>query len=597
MHRIFLLISIFSIIIFTSCEKKPDFNPEITIEELHSHIEFLASDSLKGRKPGTPEGMVSAEYIKVAFQNMGLELIGDKGFQFLDVVTEAVATENNKMTYGDSVAELGVDFNPLAFSKNETANGEIVFAGYGFDIDLDSFKWNDFADVDVKGKWVMMFYGDPEPDNPKSKFIPYAKERTKVLSAVDRGAIGVLLVASPSMSRMDVVQDLFIDQSLSRADVPVFQITRKVANDLLNDESKTITTLAAGIDSTMTPNSFPIENTILDGTAEVETQSVSTQNVVARLEAKNPNKVDEYIVIGGHYDHLGMGGKGTSSRMPDTVAVHNGADDNASGVAALIEVAQKLKSMEDSLKRDVLFIAFGAEEMGLLGSKFFAENPLLDLEKVSVMINMDMIGRVDSNDNKFLIGGTGTSEEIQPILDKALENSKFVPTFSKEGFGPSDHTSFYDKEIPVVYFFARTHDDYHTPNDDIEFLNFDGIKGIAEIAYNVAYQVNTLDKKLTFVSTGSQGRSNSRRSLTVTLGIRPAYQPSETKGLLVEDVTEGKPAFYGGMKKNDIIVKINDMPVGNIYDYMARLRTLKKGQRITVEVMRDGESKMLIVDL
>jgi hypothetical protein len=337
-------------------------------------------------------------------------------------------------------------------------------------------------------------------------------------------------------------------------------------------------------------------NKTLKATVNVDFTKAKTQNVVAYLEGSDAKLKNEIVVIGAHYDHLGMGGFGSGSRTPDTTAVHNGADDNASGVAGIIELAEKIAANKKQMKRSLLVIAFDAEEMGLLGSKFYTENPLFELSKVKAMINLDMIGRLDKDTKKLSIGGTGTSAETETLLN-SIEHSNLELSFSKEGFGPSDHASFYANNIPVFFLSSGAHPDYHTPKDDVEYINFEGMKAIGDYSYELLASLLNKSESLVFQEAGPKTAQSSSRGLKVTLGIMPAFGESKTSGLGVDAVTPGRPAHKAGMLKGDIITAINGKEVTNVYDYMNSLQTLKLGETISVDIIRNNEKMILLIQL
>ncbi len=568
--------------------------PEITIDELKEHIEYLASDSIKGRKPGTPGDLLAAEYIKNQFTAMSLKSLTDDGFQYFEIVTDVNLGENNSLKISDYSAIPAEDYIPYSFSSNEKLNVEVVFAGYGFDIDLDSLKWNDYENIDVEGKWAMILRGDPEPDNPDSKFYDFVKARDKVLTAKDRGAAGVLLVSGVKFDETDKLITLYYDKTKSGSGIPVLNIKRNIADKILEISEKTIEQIENEIIETKEPHSFAIPVGLFAETETIQ-QKVKTQNIIAVLEGNDPILKNQYIVAGGHYDHLGMGGYGSGSRMPDTVAVHNGADDNASGIAGIIEIAEKLAAQNNN-KRSIIFMAFGGEEMGLLGSKYFVNNPLIDLKNIIAMINIDMIGRLNES-NKILIGGTGTSKEAESILNNSVEELDINLSFSPEGYGPSDHASFYSENIPVFFVSTGAHEDYHTPFDDIDKINFEGQKVISDYLVNVIDDLSNYDSALTFQEAGPKKNANFRGRLKVTLGIMPDFTSTDLKGLGVGGVRPDGPAKKGGMEKGDLIIAVDGKSVENIYDYMNRLKKLKPGQIITVDIIRNDEKKVLLIQL
>jgi len=571
-------------------------NPEITQKELKEYIAYLSSDELKGRKSGTEGGMLAATYIETYFKKIGLKPLGKSYFQYFDVVISADADENCTFKAGNYTAKLKEDFTPLTFSSTAELNADVVFVGYGFDINTDDIKWNDYTGIDVKGKWVLILRADPELDNPDSKFIPYSNEASKVLTAKGKGAAGVIFVSGTKLDKRDQLMKLKADQTESNFGLPVVQVKRSVANKILEKSGKTVVDLEKNLNTDKKPASFDC-NTNVSAFTKVNFKKVKTQNVVAFLKGSDKNLQNEYIVIGAHYDHLGMGGWGSSSRMPDSVGVHHGADDNASGVASVMEIAEKMVKNKKQLKRSIIFIAFGAEEIGLIGSKFFTEHPTVNIKDIKAMINIDMVGRLKPS-KELSVGGVGTSKEGEELLNKYIKNYDLKLGISYDGFGPSDHASFYIKDIPVFFFSTGAHEDYHTPLDVIEKINFNGLKTLDDYIYDMATYLATTDKNLTFQDAGPKGRSNKpSRGMKVKLGIMPNFTKSDNKGLGIDAVTPGGPAFKGGIKKGDVITAIEGAPVHNIYEYMNRLGKLKPGQTITVDVMRDGKKEVLLIQL
>jgi len=279
--------------------------------------------------------------------------------------------------------------------------------------------------------------------------------------------------------------------------------------------------------------------------------------------------------------------------MPDTVAVHHGADDNASGVAAVVELAQKF-SHAKSNRRPILFLAFTAEESGLIGSKAFVTNPPFSLKKATAMFNFDMVGRLDSAKD-LTIGGVGTALETKAMIDSLVHG--FSVKISKEGYGPSDHASFYGENIPVIYFTSGVHDQYHTPNDTWDRINFKGEKMIVENAALMIQEVANRSQRLTYQESGPKVGNSTRTDLKVTLGIIPDYVGSEKEGMRIDGVSPGKPAYKAGLLKGDIILAIDGKKVGSIYDYMARMKAYVPGQIISVDVLRGKEKKVFLVTL
>jgi aminopeptidase YwaD len=403
-------------------------------------------------------------------------------------------------------------------------------------------------------------------------------------------------VVSPSgYEKDDKLMPLNVENNEVTAGIPVISVKRELANRILKPAGITVDSLETLIARNKAPKSFAA-NVSVTATVDISLNKQRTENVVALLEGSDPALASEYIVVGAHYDHLGFGGPNSGSRMPDTNAVHNGADDNASGTAMVMALAHKLAPLRASLKRSIIFIAFSAEEMGLIGSKYFVDHPPVDLKSVKAMFNFDMVGRFNKENNSISVSGTGTSLESDSILKIYERGLPFTVTHAPDGYGPSDHAAFYAVGIPVFYFTTGVHMDYHTPFDDTEKLDFATEKTIGDFAAGVISDVDDLQHPLTFKESGSREQAGrTGRKLKVTLGIMPDFAGTEKKGLRVDGVTKDGPADKGGMKKGDIITSINGLPVGNIYEYMARLGKLKHGQTISVEVIREGKNQVLII--
>ena len=351
----------------------------------------------------------------------------------------------------------------------------------------------------------------------------------------------------------------------------------------------TLKDLQEKLDNNRSSISFDL-NVSISATVGLRTKKSKGTNVLGLVPGDGSS--DQIIILGAHMDHLGYGGAGSGSLQPDEHTIHNGADDNASGTAGLLELAEKLAANPYPLKRDVLFIAFDAEEKGLLGSKHFVDNSVINLENVAAMLNMDMIGRL--KDSSLTVGGTGTSPLFEPLLDSLENIHKLKISYSKEGFGPSDHSSFYIKDIPVLFFFTGTHEDYHKPSDDWEKINATGEQKILELIYDVTAYIGAQDKKPGFTTAGPRERPQGRRRFNVTFGIIPSYA-SSGPGLTIDGVRPDGPAKAAGVQAGDIIIEIDGKDIQDIYDYMHRLGELKKGQEVAVMVKRGKDTLKLIV--
>jgi hypothetical protein len=569
----------------------PKFEKEITVPEIEAHITYLASDELKGRYPGTPEDLLVAQYITEEFKKEGLELYERSGLQHFDIVNEIEAGPENHFILGDSELALNSDFSIFSFSQSGTEKGEVVFAGFGFQIDQGDIRWDDYASLDVKGKWVMILRGVPGQQESGSAYVNYSEDRGKALLASDQGAAGVIFVSGVSFDPEDKLTELKGKQH--PLSIPVVQMSRSAADRLLALSGKdSLTQIESQLNTSLRPNSFPT-GVDVEITVDLQPVKIETSNTIATLKGADPVLKNEYVVIGAHHDHLGMGGPETGSRIPDTTAVHNGADDNASGVAGVLEVSEWLKSRSPA--RSILFATFGAEEMGIIGSKYLVENAPVELKDVQAMINLDMIGRLNE-ERQLQIGGVGTSPGFRNLLDSVNANYGFDLKFASEGYGPSDHASFYAKDVPVLFISTGAHPDYHTPDDDLSAINLEGEKEVISFTGEVALALANQKEHIPFTEAGPKVQSSSRgRYGGITLGLMPDMTYDGTEGMPVMFVTEGKPASVGGIQKGDIIVAIEGKSVGNVYDYMSRLGDLKEGMSIVVQVKRDGDLIDLVV--
>jgi len=581
-----ILIAVYA---FISCTGQ--VTREITNDELQGHVRYLSSDMLKGRQTGSEGDSLAAVYIRKQFELAGLEPLEGNGFQEFSVTDRVVAGKSNFFILDGQEFNPSEDITPFSFSGNSSLEAPVVFTGYGLIISNDSIKWNDYGNHDVKGKWVLVLRGDPEPEKSVSGFIPFNSDRDKAMTAKDMGAAGVLFVSGPANDNEDSFDNLSAEGF--SVGIPVLRIRRNVADLILKKTNNTVGALEKKINVTKKTAAFDTDANVRAGSDVQKTASL-TRNVIMYLRGEDESLRNEYVIIGAHFDHLGMGG--SASRARDTVAVHHGADDNASGISAMIELAERFALTPGSHRRSLVFTAFSGEESGLLGSRYFADNPLVDLSRVNAMINLDMVGRLQ--DSSLQIGGTGTAGRFRDIITGLTDTSRFRLSLSEEGYGPSDHSSFYGKDIPVLFFSTGAHPDYHTPSDTWDKLNYPGMKDISDLVFSIAGNIADTPQRLEFREAGPKtGVSTVMRRKGVTLGIMPDYSGNIKNGLRADLVTPGKPAALGGMKKGDIITSINGMTVSNIQDYMFRMSRLKHGETISVEVLRNGKTVVLLIQL
>lgn len=567
----------------------------LSSEALRQHIEYLASEELKGRRTGMPEALQAANYIRNQLASYGLMLTGQDGFQEFKVITGITLGNNNYLTAGNQNLLPGEDYIPLSFSVNGASSAEMVFIGFGIKYKNDTLEWNDWESSEIKNKWVVVLKGGPDfkgiPEIDPSLF----EERYLSMLAQDYGATGIIFVSPANFDPDDQLTKLNYDKNPATATIPVLQIKRLVFDQIIAPLNYSTDQFYDQIATTKKSVTIPL-GIVASVNVNLEKTYSTGRNIIAILPGSDGRLKDEYIVIGAHYDHLGMGGHGSGSRIPDTIAVHYGADDNASGVAGILELARKFSLNKNLIGRSLIFIAFDGEELGLTGSRYFINNSPVDLSAIKAMVNFDMIGRLKDN-LSLSVAGTGTAIEFNSLLQTIGANHPLQLKLSPDGFGPSDHAVFYAKNIPVLFITTGVHTDYHSPGDHPSKINYDGMIQVLNFASDLIRELSNHSDKFSFVSTGSATRRDHRSNLKVTLGIMPDMTSSENMGLKVDGVRPGAPAYNGGMKAGDIIISIDGQTINNIYDYMGRLKNLKPGQIISVDVLREGKKEVLIIQL
>jgi aminopeptidase YwaD len=587
-------------------------------ERLQQHVSYLASDALDGRRTGTPGANDAARYIAGEFSRVGLRPPGGAGsnrpsrlmaryLHSFPYVGRVELGKANALTVVNRVEphnlKVGVDWIPLAFSSNQRIeNADIVFAGFG--ITSSELKYNDYSGKYSKNQVAVVFAGTPDGDNIHGSFARLSEVRFKVTAARNAGVGALLIIAKEDDLTGTNVARLRYDHG-GDAGIPVAVISRTAASKILAGPDTTLADFEQTADSRKLPSTTPPTNGNADSVigqtinkalilrlaprersltlaTDVVRSEAPAYNVVGVLEGSDPVLKKENIIIGAHYDHLGRGGDGSGSLAPRSGEIHHGADDNASGTAGLIELARVFNAQRPRLKRTVIFIAFGGEEEGLLGSNYYVNHPLTPLSNTVAMINMDMIGRM--KDGKLTIGGVGTAKEWRDIIG---QKNDFALTLNEDGFGPSDHSSFYGKQVPVLFFFTGTHMDYHKPSDTFEKINYNDQARILSLVARIVRDLDGAEKRLTYTTAKSDATPRTG-GFRVYLGTIPNYGEG-TNGLLIDGVREGSPAEKAGIKAGDRIVKIGEREIKNVYDYTFALGELKAGQEYVFEVMRGTE--------
>jgi hypothetical protein len=613
-----------------------------SINRLQQIIAYLASDALEGRRTGTPGANDAAHYIAGEFSLLGLRpgmqmagaarTRGEIRARYLQPFPYVASVElgsNNLLFLNSGKADdmrqfkVSEDWMPLGFSSNgEVKSAEMVFAGYG--ISSAELKYDDYAVSNVKDRVAIVYEGTPDGDNPHGQFVNAGQIRFKVAAARAAGARALLIIASEEKLKDDRLSRLSYDNA-GEAGIPVAVISRGLASKLLADHD--LSAYGAHPDARDTVGDVEFPRTLrlpirlgrLSLSVNVNRIDSPSFNVIGVLPGTDPKLKSEAIVIGAHYYHLGRGGEG--SLAPREGDIHHGADDNASGVAGLIELARMLSSQK--LKRTVVFIAFSGEEEGLIGSSYYVSHPIIPLANTVAMINMDMIGRL--KDRNLIVGGVGTAQEWRSLIDAdnsmgsmtvslnttragdppsaaslpivvgangqpvvTMDPAKhFLLTLNEDGYGPSDHSSFYAKQVPVLFFWTGTHNDYHKPSDTADKINYEGEARIVSFVARIIRDIDQSDKRPTYAvaRSESQGRSMGFR---VYLGTIPNYAESND-GLKLDGVRDDSPASKAGLRAGDRIVKMAGHEVKNVYDYTYALGEMKAGQEYEVEIVRGSE--------
>jgi hypothetical protein len=566
---------------------------DISAEDLRAHVKYLASDELEGRLAGTEGNAKAAKYIAGLFAQYGLTPAGDNGtyFQSFDFVSAVkLGAENSLAFEGNAIPDdlrnlrINDHFRPLGFSSNASVSGPLVFAGYG--ITAPEMNYDDYASISAKGKVVVVLRYTPEGSGPHSKFYRHSALREKARMARENGATALIIVTGPADEQDDELMKLTYDHSFATSGIAALTVKRSVLEMLLKTTHTQLKSIQDSIKSARRPVAFEFTGVGVKLQTEIVKVAAQTANVAGYVGGNDPARRDQVLILGAHMDHLGYGGPGSGSLQPDAHEVHNGADDNASGTSALLELAQAFAARKTELKRTVMFLSFSGEELGALGSTYYVNHPLAPLAKSVAMLNMDMIGRLDNN--TLIVGGTGTSPEWNPLLKKYNTDSTFTFKLDPSGFGPSDHAQFYGKNIPVLFFWTGDHSDYHKPSDDWDKLNYAGEEKIVRFVYNITLELDEQEAPPVFARVESPGPSmgaGDTRGFSVTLGIIPNYGQS-VEGMKINSIRPNGPAEKAGLKPDDVIVGMAGKKVLNIYDYMGILGELRPGDEVEVEVIR-----------
>lgn len=535
---IFLLL----VVANTAFSQKLSKTDKATIASLKEHIGYLADDKLEGRRAGTEGERLAGEYISNQFRSIGILPKGTNDYyQAFEINDGKQFTENTYLTINGKNLEAGKEFFPLPYSANRTLEASPAIA-----IQEPDMPWF----IDLKEALT------ENQQNPHFDLGEYIKTNSK--KAYDKGASAIILYNTSAIDDKLVFNP---KDKTAALPVPVVYVTKTAAASYFNDPTATL-------------------NVKLK--TELSDKKRTGNNVVGYID----NGASATVILGAHFDHLGYGEDGNSMLRTGEKLIHNGADDNASGTAALIELARVLKKSK-AKNNNYLFIAFSGEELGLFGSKYFVENPTIDLSKANYMLNMDMVGRLNDSTKVLAVGGYGTSPQWATVVDARDKKLPFIIKIDSSGAGPSDHTSFYRKDIPVLFFFTGQHRDYHRPGDDADKINYTGELSIIKYIDKLINGLNQQNQKLAFSKTREAQVSTT--SFRVTLGIMPDYTFDGT-GVRADGVTDGRPAAKAGLKGGDVIIQLGDNVINSMETYMQALNKFNKGDKTKVKYKRGQET-------
>lgn len=578
-----------------------------TVKRIGEIVKYLSSDELEGRGVETEGIEKAATLILDEYQELGLKPgMPDGTFrQAFDIVTGPVRVSDSTkiaITAGEETKELAIrkDFQPLQRGGNGSCNADLVFVGYGISSTEDNY--DDYADIDVEGKVLVMIRREPQQGKVDGAFRGTETSRhsyiaTKVELAARKKAAAIILVNDPHSvadpSRDDLTSPGGFDTT--SAGIPFAHVKQSVINELLKDSPVTVKTddgekklntlaaIEAHIDASMTPVSQPMDGVSAEIVTEFKSEAVKAYNLIGVVEGEG-ELAKEVVVIGGHYDHIGLGGYGSRARDRKG-EVHNGADDNATGTAAVLEMARRV-ALGPKPKRTIVFICFSGEERGLLGSKHYVREPVFPLESTVAMLNFDMIGTLRNNNVE--VNGVGTATEFAAIVEAVDQDSPLTTKRIDSPFAGSDHLPFYQNGIPVMFCFTGITPRYHTPDDDFETINVEGVVSVIDFTEGMLRGIDELPGRPTY----NGGASNRRRrpARVPYLGVVPNMGvDQEEEGIPLRDVRRDSPADKAGLKTGDNILAVGDSATNNFSDLITFMRKSKAGDKVLFKVQRGDQ--------
>lgn len=585
--------------------------PAISLEDIRNHIHYLASEELEGRLTGTRGEQLATEHVANAFQAWGLEPGGDDGtyFQSFEFTAGVAVGENNALTVraGEETlpSEVDKDWRPVSFSKTGEINeAGIVFAGYGLEVPdgEGGESYTSYFHLDVKGKWVMVFRFVPDDvdDKTRREMQRYAPLRHKASLARRKFAAGIIFVSGPETEVNEELVPMQFDASLADSGIPAISVSNEMAARLVASAGKDLAEIQKRLNTGEMVQGFDLPEVRLKATIDVDQEKRMGRNVIGVLSAgqtaAHPNPA---VVVGAHIDHLGnKSGPGSLAREGEKGGIHYGADDNASGVAGLLEIAEYLADQKKQgkleMQRDVVFAGWSGEEIGLLGSSHFVrklakdylgqESAPLNL-LLSSYLNMDMIGRLDGN---LVLQGTGSSDYWEKAIEQRNAPIGLPITIQPDTFLPTDATSFYLRKVPILSAFTGAHQDYHTPRDTVDKINYEGTTDIVKLMGLITRGL-AIDSEAPKYVKVDPPKNRGARGFRVYLGTIPDYSQGEVKGVKLSGVSESGPAGTAGVKGGDVIVGLGGRKILNIYDYTDAMAALKVGEETEIVVQRGKE--------
>lgn len=578
--------------------------PEIRAEDLRIHIEHLASPKMEGRMTGTDGERMATEYVARYLEDLGLQPEGDDGtfyqsFEFTAGIALGAGNHLALQTAEESTPyPVDEAWRPLAFSKmGKIDTTGVVFAGYGLVAPAteDQEEYDSYVHLDVTDQWVMVFRGLPDDVTPSRRqhLARHGSLRYKAMLARDRGAKGILVVSGPQGGYNDELVTLAFDVSLGTTSIGAISLADAPAAALLAQADRDLGDVQTELDNGAPVMGFPIPGVTLDAEIWLDNRKGTGRNVIARLPLGNGDPHVPAVLVGAHIDHLGRGNASDSLAKDDEAdTIHFGADDNASGVAAMLELAERFAGAELEGKRDIVFAAWSGEEMGLLGSdhyvKAWAEmfGTGHDISMIiAACINMDMVGRLDG---KLVLNGIGSSSVWRGIIERANVPVGLSLSLQEDSYLPTDATSFYTHGVPVLSAFSGVHSDYHTPRDTPDKINYPGTEQVARLMYNVTRALVLEATAPGYLETEKPEEQGNVGTLRAYLGTVPDYAESDRPGMLLSAVTKRAPAADAGLLAGDRVVELAGRKIENVYDYTYAIQALKVGETVSIAVERDG---------